>query len=307
MTKHLLTFLIPTNQPENIESKFLSCLDVFEPIKEYITFCFNFQPPYTRKGCERLCSWLSHKGFESKYIYSEYNFTPESFSFIKMREDAASIAPTDTLYFVDYDDDIIYYKDKVEEAQKVWFSLIIQCLKNEHIGSARIDTWLCKATAPKHFVEENIIYSSYEVGTGTGLGLIYKNLYGGHILPENLLYLRGSKEDKLNICIRAHDEQYPIWCYCPTLGEHTDNKVIKSRTKYGTKQFNHKPGYIAHYIETHELDMIDNLPVNSLIAEEAMHHYDEEPYISERYTSIDLDRSVDDYLKEFIEVYDKLK
>ena len=258
MTKNILSFLIPTDKPDELADKFYTCLPVFEPIKEYITFCFNFQPPYTEEIIKKVVDELTSKGFKVAYCFNDYKWTPKTFSFVRMRNDAAQVAPKDTLYFVDYDDDILYYEDAVETASKLWLSMLIYILQRPRFGSIRLDA--CHLSDFGLDLLEDRIYPCNSMWVRTGLGLIYKNIYNGNVLPDHCLALRGSREDNLEIYQRILDGYLTAFLLNSSIGEHTDFKPELSMHKYGLKQYEQEEDTCTHYKYSHWTDIMAAYP-----------------------------------------------
>jgi hypothetical protein len=258
MNYNILSFLIPTNKPEELKTKFYTTLKVFDAFKEYITFCFNFQPPYTQEEINDIVQDLTNKGFKVAYTQNEYNWTPATFSFITMRNDAAKVAPKDTLYFVDFDDDIVYYKEHIEEAQKLWLNGILFLLQNPQCGVLRIDSKFDSFP----LLQKNTIYYILSEYGRTGLGLIYKNVYNNSILPKKYLKLTGYCEDQLEMLQRAKDGYKIAALINKNIGYHTEFKSFEehSRNKYHLVDYEddlnsivtYKKQLIAEFQETPE-------------------------------------------------------
>lgn len=242
--KTLLSFVLPTCYPDLFRSRFYTCLPVFAPFSKYICFCINFQPPFTLEEVAEEVSFLRNSGFRVEYTYNDYKFTPDTLSYVRLRNDAARLAPKDTLYFVDFDDDILYFSEDYDIASRVWASVILFLLENPSCGSFRIDT-RCYAYPRITF---NRLYSVFYPRGGTGLGLIYKNIYGGQILPEYLLDLVGGCEDLLQTRQRVLDGYLAGFVISP-FGEHTDIKLEETRIYHIREQNrNLRKGTVRNYL-----------------------------------------------------------
>lgn len=264
---NILSFLIPTNRPESLNSDFISCLPVFKPLQKYITFCFNFQPPYTQEMIDEFVGKMREDGFRVEYCVNDYKFTPETFSFIKMRDDAAQVAPKDTLYFVDYDDDILYFEESTELATKIWIQAIDYLLKNPRMGSLRIDSRMTTQVPREYKVVRNRIYPQLVASVRTGLGLIYKNIYDGHVLPKEQLSLLGSHEDNLEIFQRVLDGYLTAFVINAAIGDHTDSYDIKSRVRYGLAEHEDEEGSVWKWVEKILPYCMNNYPLPNLFHE----------------------------------------
>ena len=81
----LLTFVMPTNEPDVFEKFFMNGLDNFLEMRDYCTFAINFQKPWTDDHIDDVVSRIEEKGFNVVHSFNSYEFTPPYVPINKIR------------------------------------------------------------------------------------------------------------------------------------------------------------------------------------------------------------------------------
>lgn len=224
---NLLTYILPTNNPNEFFEKFGKSLKVFVKLRDYISFCINFQEPWTKEQIDRAMRLFQRYDLTTYKTFEKYEKKSYQFPFMKIRNDTLRLNPT-CKYFVFIDDDIIYSCTSEEYA-----SVIVQCLEYMNfynVGSLTIGQPIYKT----HWLpwDNKIVPMSDDLHTFTALGTIFKNIYCGNILPEEMLDLYGSGEDRLLGEYRFFISGYNIAQARCQIGFHLDIKATENKSVY---------------------------------------------------------------------------
>ena len=241
---NLLTYILPTNNPDEFFNKFGKSLSVFYDIKDYISFCINFQSPWTQDLIDRALKLFEAVGLFVYHTFNKYEKKEDQFPLMEMRNDALRLNPK-CKYFAFIDDDIVYSCSKEEYA-----SVIIQCIEYMNfynVGSLTIGQPVYKAHWDPW--DDKIVPMRKDLHTNTALGTIFNNIYGGNILPEEMVDLYGSGEDRLLGEYRLYISGYNIAQARCQIGFHLDIKATKDKSvyKYNLLKNREKPHNCGRY------------------------------------------------------------
>ena len=101
----MMTFLLPTNDPDTFYRRIYPTFDTLLPIKDMISFAINFQPPWGEDEANKVVKELRDKGFAVDCKFSRY-FVEErgEIPFNRIRYDCATLRPDSEIYALCDDD-----------------------------------------------------------------------------------------------------------------------------------------------------------------------------------------------------------
>ena len=101
----MMTFLLPTNDPDTFYRHLYPTFDVLLPIKESISFAINFQPPWTEEIADKVVLELRKKSFAVDCRFSRYTVEKRGeIPFNRIRYDCATLRPYSEVYALCDDD-----------------------------------------------------------------------------------------------------------------------------------------------------------------------------------------------------------
>lgn len=90
--------VVPTNNPKNMETKFVRSLEHISEIQDRTKILINFQPPYTQNIIDRVVSSIQEKGYDVDYVFDEEYDKPIKIALI--RERCALLDPNLNTYMI---------------------------------------------------------------------------------------------------------------------------------------------------------------------------------------------------------------
>ncbi len=186
----MMTFLLPTNDPDTFYRRIYPTFDVLLPIKDMITFAINFQPPWMEETAYRVVSELREKGFTVDSKFSKYKVERRGeIPFNRIRYDCATLRPYSEVYAL-CDDDFEFR----EGAELMIREIIAMFRRDSALGviqcyeSRDLEKYYIKVNEPR----KHAFFTSN--------GFFFRNLYAkekGDILvyPSDALSLVGACEE----------------------------------------------------------------------------------------------------------------
>ncbi|MCI8728400.1 MAG: hypothetical protein HFK07_01080 [Clostridia bacterium] len=198
----MMTFLLPTNDPDTFYRHLYPTFDVLLPIKESISFAINFQPPWTEEIADKVVLELRKKSFAVDCRFSRYTVEKRGeIPFNRIRYDCATLRPYSEVYAL-CDDDFEFR----EGADLMIREIITLFRRDSDLGvvqcyeSPNLDKYYIKVEDPR----KHAFFTSN--------GFFFRNLYAngkGDVLvyPYDALGLVGACEEfiiGLSLTERGH-------------------------------------------------------------------------------------------------------
>ena len=243
MKNKIIHYVLPTNNPDDFFKNVLGKIDMYLPIKEFISFGINFQEPWTQGQIDYVKKTFDFHGIDLYYTFNDYNKDSYRFPLVKLRDDAARLNPT-ARYYCSIDDDIEYTCD-TDTYCKIICNAIQYCEKY-HVGTFVIGQAVEKN---ERRPDDGTIMIQHKA-PWTAYGLILRNIYNGRILPENMVEKWGCQEDNTEGIYRKLYSGYGCACSCVNIANHTDekgkDKIIRKRLNLSEHRF--IPGTLTYWL-----------------------------------------------------------
>lgn len=239
-------FVMPTCSPNEFFNKFFTCLGVFEKIKDNATFGIIFQKPYTKKDIDKVAKEFKERGLILLYDFKEYSGENGRTPLMKMRDDAAHLNPNAD-YYLNVDDDMIYtctaeFFDKVLKDS-------MNFMEENNVGT--IIFGYPSHNDPYKEVMNDGDFHKRSGDAWASMGMLLKNVYNGHIVPEDAINCIGGNDDVLMADCRTYLNNMPCYYYGVALGHHTDIKDTQKRSmnRLSFKDSQYIDGSCRRYIQ----------------------------------------------------------
>jgi hypothetical protein len=203
MLCNIISTITPTCNVDAFNNLFKPSLHYLLPIKNILTFCFIFQPPWTEEGAKEAVNYIEDLGFAVRYTFKEYDRS-RGIQLNRMREECAMLNPTAPIYFLIDDDFKILSEKYAEDILRSAHYL----LDNERCGFVQMGGVVPWNRDKIGFAGLNQYYVLLK-------GLFYKNLRLINpdaktvFEPEESLPLTGGDNERIGVAERIYHGYYP--------------------------------------------------------------------------------------------------
>jgi len=203
MQYNIISTITPTCNIDAFNNLLKPSLHYLTRLRDILTFCFIFQPPWTEETAKEAVKFVEDLGFDVRYTFKEYDRS-RGIQLNLMREECAMLNPEAPVYFLIDDDFRIESERYAEDILRATHYM----LDNERCGFVQLGGAV--------FWDRNTIgFAGLKQFYVLLKGLFYKNLKlvnpnsNTVFEPEESLCLTGGDNERIGAAERIYHGFYP--------------------------------------------------------------------------------------------------
>ena len=233
----LVVLALPTNEPSTAFKYLIPTLENLKDFSPYCTLAVNFQPPWTNNKISEFLSIAEKVGFECICNYKGTYSIPQKgwVPFNRIRYDAAKLVPDAFSYFL-LDDDFTFEKFRPSQSDPSEFLArnLRYLIENPKCGIILNKYRRYASQVKTNRVGPANPQNSYNYVNE--LGILFRRIKGGLVVPDSALGLYGSDEEKLGSSWRLYNGYYAaVQTNAPI--KHWENVDKDEETESGSRMY----------------------------------------------------------------------